>query len=234
MVWLAGELGRARDLDVFISEGLASVQDKLPLPGDEKLLALAERHRACAYEAVRSTLDTERYGQFKRDSPVWLTAPGWEQAALAQKQRERLDMDIVKFALKRLDRLERGVIETGADLDRQDALQMHRLRITCKKLRYATEFFSPIIPGLDDFIGHLKELQDVLGVLNDVSVMSDLLANLLAGEHDPDVIRYASGLVDWRARQCDELLNRFEDRWQAFVHARHPRWHHRRHGEHRT
>jgi hypothetical protein len=68
----------------------------------------------------------------------------------------------------------------------------------------------------------LKGLQDLLGVLNDVSVTSGLLEDLLAGESDPDVIRYSGGLVGCRTRQSYELLDGFEDRWQAFVHAKHP------------
>jgi hypothetical protein len=72
-----------------------------------------------------------------------------------------------------------------------------------------------------------------LGAHKDVSVTSDLLADLLAGEPDPEVVRYASGLIGWRAREAYELLSRFEDRWQTFVHAKRPWWHRRRHGEHR-
>jgi CHAD domain-containing protein len=176
-------------------------------------------------------LDGERYAQFKRDFPSWFEIPAWEQASLTDKQREHLDMGIAEFARKRLDRLERRVLETGSDLDGNGPMQLHQLRIECKKLRYATEFFSPVIPGLDDFIGQLKGLQDLLGVLNDVSVMSGLLDDLLAGQSDPDVLRYAGGLVGWRARQACELLDSFEDRWRSFVHAKHPWWHHR-HGEH--
>ena len=229
--WLASQLGNARDLDVFIAEGLASVLDKLPLPGGAKLLALAEQHRAAAYEAVRTMLDSDRYAQFKRDFPAWFTAPGWEQAALTAKQRKRLAMGIGKYARKLLDRLERRVLEAGTDVDKHDPQQMHRLRIECKKLRYGAEFFSPITPGLDAFISQLKGLQDLLGVLNDMSVMSGLLADLLAGQSDPDVFGYAGGLVGWRTRQSYELLDSFEERWQAFVQAKHPWWHKHGHGQ---
>ena len=101
---------------------------------------------------------------------------------------------------------------------------MHRLRIECKKLRYGAEFFTPIIPGLDEFIGHMKGLQDLLGVMNDVSVMKELLEQLLHGECDPQVAQYAGGLVGWRTRQFHDLLNSFDDRWEEFTHAKHPWW----------
>ncbi len=225
--WVATQLGRARDLDVFIAEGLASVQERLPLPGADKLLTLAEQHRAAAYEVVRAMLDSDRYAEIKLAFPPWAESAAWEQADLAEEQRKRLDMDVAKYARKRLDRSERKVLEAGTDLNKNDAQQMHRLRIQCKKLRYAAEFFSAITPGIDVYIGQLKGLQDLLGVLNDVSVMSGLLADLLAGQSDPDVIRYSGGLVGWRTRQFYELLDGFEDRWQAFENARHPWWHKR-------
>ena len=52
MRWIAGELSLARDLDVFISDGLSSVADELPLRGCQGLLQLAEErrlHRECRY-----------------------------------------------------------------------------------------------------------------------------------------------------------------------------------------
>ena len=50
MRWLAGELGLARDLDVFISEVLVSLDSKLPLKGADRFMRIAQRRRARAYE----------------------------------------------------------------------------------------------------------------------------------------------------------------------------------------
>ncbi len=150
--WAAGQLGPARDLDVFIREGLTAVADKLPLPGREPLLALAEQHRAAAYDRVRAMLDSDRYAGLKRDFRQWLDTGAWDQGELSGKQRRQLEMPIGQYARKRLDRLERRVLEAGTDLDKHAPEPMHRLRIQCKKLRYGAEFFAPIIPGLDAFI----------------------------------------------------------------------------------
>jgi CHAD domain-containing protein len=97
---------------------------------------------------------------------------------------------------------------------------MHQLRIACKKLRYAAEFFKPIIPGLDEYIRHLKQLQDVLGTLNDVSVVCRLLKELLAGQSDPDVFGHTCAMVAWRTREGCTLLASFEKRRQAFMKQR--------------
>jgi CHAD domain-containing protein len=218
--WLAGQLADARDLDVFIAEALTPAADQLSLPGRDNLLALAEQRRAAAYDAARATLESDRYGRFKQDFPAWFKARDWEQADLSEKQRKNLDTKIDKYARKLLYRLDSKVLESGAGLDRNDAEQMHRLRIESKKLRYAAEFFAPIIPDLDAYIRHLKQLQDVLGTLNDVSVMCRLLKELLAGQSDPDAFGYACEMVAGRTREGCRLLASFEKRWHAFVKQR--------------
>jgi len=222
--WIGSQLSGARDLDVFISEGLASARGKLPLPGKEKMLELAEQHRAEAYLTVRRMLDDRRYAAFRRDFPEWIDEAAWRQDDLSAKQRKKLDMGIAIYAPELLDRFERRVLEVGTDVDKNQPEQMHQLRKECKKLRYATEFFSPIIPDMDIFVRQMKGLQDLLGVLNDVSVMSRLLNDMLAGESDAGLLHYAGGLIGWRMRQSDDLLNDFEHHWHAFVHAKHPWW----------
>jgi CHAD domain-containing protein len=138
-------------------------------------MALAEQRRAAAYDAVRATLDSDPHGQFKQDLPAWSEARHWEQADLSEKQRKNPDTNIDKRARKLLYRLDSRVLETGARLDANDAEQMHQLRIACKTLRYAAELFTPIIPGLDEYIRHLKQLQYVLGTLNDVSKVGSVI-----------------------------------------------------------
>lgn len=221
---LAGSLGNARDLDVFIDEALGDIRDKLPLPGAAELEALAINKRDAAYEGVREVLDSERYARFKTEFGQWIDALGWEQAELKTKQRSRLEGNVVPFARKILDRQERRVLEAGAHVDKQNAEEMHRLRIECKKLRYAAEFFLPLFTGMDEFIGHMKGLQDLLGVMNDVAVMRDLLDKVLAGEEGAEAMQYAGGVVGWRSCYYHELLYDFERRWDEFVEAKHPWW----------
>jgi CHAD domain-containing protein len=221
---LAGRLGKARDLDVFLDEALGRLREHLPLPGAGKLEALTRKRRDQAYKEVRAMLDGDAYERFKREFGGWVDARGWESAELDKKHRKRLEGRLLAFARMVLDRQERRVLEAGTHVDKHDAAAMHRLRIECKKLRYATEFFFPLFPGMDEFIGHMKGLQDLLGVMNDVAVMRGLLAEILAGTKDPEALQYAGGVVGWRTCYYYELLYDFEPRWEEFVEARHPWW----------
>ncbi len=221
---LAGRLGTARDLDVFIDEALGGIGDKLPLPGKERLTDLACQAQINAYHEVCLMLDSNEYDQFKTDFGQWIDDKAWEKSDLSKKQRKLLEGDVVQFARKVLDRQERRVLEAGAHVDKHAPEQMHRLRIECKKLRYAAEFFFPVFGGMDEFIGHMKGLQDLLGVMNDVSVMRGLLDSLLEGVTDPQVLEYSGGIVGWRTCYYHELLYDFERRWDEFVEAKHPWW----------
>ncbi len=222
---LANQLGPARDLDVFIEEGLDAAADKLPLPGQDKLASLAQAKRKMAYKQVRSMLDSKDYSHFKSAFGNWLTSQGWlEEDTLSEVQRKHLLANVVPSAQKILDKQERRVLKIGNKVDQDSPPELHQLRIECKKLRYAAEFFAPLFKGMDNFISRMKRLQDLLGTLNDVAVMQQLLETLLAEESDPEVLQYSGGLVGWRVRQYYEIKNSFNDRWEEFNHAGHPWW----------
>ena len=222
MRWLANQLGPARDLDVFIDEGLHALSGKLPLPGEEKLAELTQRHREQAYQPVREMLASNRYGAFKQNFSGWLETEGWLNEELTDQHRQRLEKPVVPFARRLLTRQRRKVVATGEEIDQNVPEQMHLLRIACKRLRYAAEFFRPLFEDMDVFIDHLKQLQDLLGVMNDVAVMHQLLETLLTGETDPETLQYAGALVGWRTRQYYEIKNSFNERWAEFIEAEQP------------
>lgn len=222
---LANQLGPARDLDVFIEEGLGAVTGKLPLPGQEKLVSIAQTKRQKAYQQVRDMLDSKDYRHFKQAFAKWLTSQAWlEEDTLTEAQRKRLQASTIPSAQKILDKQQRRVLTAGNRVDQDSPSEMHELRIECKKLRYAAEFFAPLFKGMDNFIGHMKRLQDLLGTLNDVAVMQQLLETLLATESDSDVLQYSGGLVGWRVRQYYEIKHSFNERWNEFSHAGRPWW----------
>nr|MBS0019496.1 CHAD domain-containing protein [Gammaproteobacteria bacterium] len=212
-------LGPARDLDVFISEGLAPLTEHLPLPGAKPLMALAERHRAAAYHPVRTMLESRKYRRFKKDFGAWLRAQGWRSAELTERERERLDSRAVTFAREILNQRLRKVLKTGRHADQDSADEMHQLRIECKKLRYAVEFFVPLFEGMEDFVAHMKKLQDLLGIMHDVAVTPALIDRLLEAEDDPHAYRYAGALIGWRAREYYDLKSSFQSRWVELAEA---------------
>jgi CHAD domain-containing protein len=226
MRWVVGELGLARDLDVFIDEGLSHAAPRLPLPGAEDLDRVARARRARAYEEqVAPMLASDRYQQFKEGFSDWFTDRRWEgQPGKKRKADDAMNGKLIPFARALLDKQERQVLKTGSNVDRNDAEAMHRLRIECKKLRYAAEFFRPLFMGMDAYIAHMKGLQDLLGLMNDVAVTQKLLDIILAEENDHRTLIFAGGLIGWRNCDFFHSLNRFDAVWEEFTEARHPWW----------
>src|SRR5450830_863287 len=92
---------------------------------------------------------------------------GLGQAALARRSKK---------AMKKANKFEE-----------LDAHQRHKLRIAIKKLRYSTDFFYSLFSGrkmnarLSGFKDRLKDLQDCLGVLNDIVVRQKLALKIAVG-----------------------------------------------------
>ena len=222
MKWIAGELGPARDLDVFIDEGLDSMAGKIPLPkGEEGLRAIALKHRDQAYDNLRAMMDGERYKKFVTDFDLWLKERVWFQSEMSADTRIKLGRKIRVYAIKVLDKRVSKVMQTGEHIDQMSEEELHQLRIECKKLRYATEFFIPIFAQkkMAEFTLHLKGLQGLLGTMNDVAVMPTLLGALLKDTEDRETSQFAGALIGWRARQYEEVRNKLHDHWTTFANS---------------
>jgi triphosphatase len=84
------------------------------------------------------------------------------------------------FAREVLESLDRKATRRGRGIDWTRAGQRHALRIRLRRLRYACEFLSGAFPGRDSepLVRSLKQLQDLLGELNDMEVARRLMREL--------------------------------------------------------
>ncbi|MEO5345969.1 MAG: CHAD domain-containing protein [Magnetococcus sp. YQC-9] len=219
MQWIANTMGAARDLDVFISEGLKVMTGRIPLEsGEKKLTTLANERREEAYHQVRAMLDSERYKSFMKGFSRWLDDAGWNRGDLPEDARRRMNRGIRVYAASVLNKRMSLTLAHGERIADMDHVELHVLRIECKKLRYAMEFFMPLFAekGMASFGQHLKGLQDVLGVMNDVAVMPGLLEKILAGNTDLETLQYAGAIIGWRSRQYEEVRGLLDIRWADF------------------
>lgn len=175
--WLAGELGKARDLDVLIARaGNRSIRDRL-LPA-----------RAQAYANAIAALQSDRARELMIDIVEWIEFGDW----LARPDGESLRaLPAPAFAAKALDHFRRRVKKRGRDLEALDEEARHEVRKAAKRLRYAADFFASLYEKKRErrrrkkFIATLTALQDALGALNDIASARDILHYLGLGE-DPD------------------------------------------------
>ncbi len=202
--WLAGELGRARDLDVFLSETLGPILTSRP---DDVGLAAwrdaAESARREAYAAVRAALASQRYGLLLLRLGRLVEGLPLRRAGGVAPARVRAQPE----ARRLLRRLAGRVTDLGERIERLSAKDLHRLRIRAKRLRYASELLGPLFGGKSPArtARRLAELQDALGHLNDLANAEALMAQLrerVAAPAPPVVTRAEGFVLGYAARSA--------------------------------
>ena len=198
--WISGDLGEARDLDVFINKQMqkGAVSDAL------RIEALAQRLEA--FERAIAALNSHRFRTLMLDLAEWLALGKWQRPD--NPARELRDQPVEGFAEAALDRFWRKVRKGGRNLAEIDDEARHTVRIAAKKLRYGSEFFAPLYHGekskrRDTFIGALEHLQEHLGDLNDM-VTARALADRFPGVKIQEVDR--SALLEAAEKAHDRLV----------------------------
>jgi inorganic triphosphatase YgiF len=189
--WITGELGPARDLDVFIKGVVTrATAGKSHHLGAATLTRDLRRRRCEAFGRARSAIESDRFRALVLDIATWIEAGDWTRKAdkLARATR---DQPIATAAAAEMQRRRKKIMKLGTKMVELDPARRHRMRIQAKKLRYASEFFGITFPGKKavrrrkEFVATLGQLQDTLGDLNDISVHEKLTERLTdAREND--------------------------------------------------
>jgi CHAD domain-containing protein len=177
-------VGALRDLDVLVAlveERIAGAASDLERASLEHLLeTLDERRSVAATKAEKrlQELDTGALCRLVRRAAREVIArlsPDAGQRAYARTLLERLILDAAEQEPPR----------DGAE----HAEQLHRLRIDIKEIRYALEFFEPVL-GAHFWILYERAaaLQELLGTHHDLTVLGELVVERsaeLAGRNRP-------------------------------------------------
>jgi CHAD domain-containing protein len=218
-------LGAVRDLDVLLDKARAHVASLPPESAGslDPLLAHWETARDVARRQMLDTLDGSAYREFVADFGAFLTTPGAGARSIAEDEPVPFQVRHVAPSLiithyESVRAFER--LLPGAPL-----LTYHALRIDCKGLRYALEFFRDLLgdeaPAL---IKQVTGMQDLLGELQDAHVAETLLDGFLrdhrkAARKRPAELSLA-GVEAYRevqlARQA-ELVAAFPAPWAEVV-----------------
>jgi len=217
--WLAGELGVARDWDVFIDETLSALTRHFPDHAALKTLtSAAEAVRIQAYQIAQVTVASPRYTRLLLGIGVWHTRRDWRDP-MGQEQLQNLERPVEWFAANLLTRCHARVCKWGQNFPQLSAEGRHRLRILCKRLRYAGEFFIELYPdsGGRNYLRSVAGLQDILGSLNDAIVAQRLLTELGIAPEDPA----AHLVLGWKAAMTEKDLTHFDTAWNTFCDQPH-------------
>ena len=193
---LARDLGELRDRDVLQSELLAPL---LAGDGDHDL-----RRLAAGLCDAREQARTRMLGALQDGRQARLMV-----ALLDTLYRLPPDGDagsLRKLAHKRLTRAHARMLDVARDASDGDIAALHALRIDIKRLRYAIEFFSPLLGERQSrqALDALVDAQDQLGFLNDLSQAGPhLLA--VAGD-DPALLAAVSRIAKHHLPRYHEIV----------------------------
>jgi inorganic triphosphatase YgiF len=219
--WLAGTLGKARDLDVFVTQTLPAIISEFENhSGLLKLRDIALAEQAEAYTEVRAALFSQRYHCLLLTLAAWLENERWREGAKNTKNYQVLDI-----ATATLDKRHKQMWRRGKRLGHVHPEERHATRIAAKKLRYTAEFFANLysLAKSDSFIRNLSLLQDRLGTLNDITITEKLLqqlAGLNPGSALDEALHIFSG---WNACNAMHNLAHLDEAWQTFISQK-PFW----------
>jgi CHAD domain-containing protein len=230
---LAATLGAARDWDVFLGGTGAELGRAL---GEDKriasLMADALRSREAAYEALRRHLRSPATRRLMlRLALLPALAPWSEGGAAGPEEEALLATPVGVFAPRILDRRYKRLVGEAEDLATLPAALLHETRKSGKKLRYALEFFAPVLPRRETrkLARRLSRAQDELGAINDTATGAALIAKLTkGGQHE-----FASGAVlGFLAARAEAARAPLAETWSALRRQeRFWRHHHRRAAE---
>lgn len=208
---LGARLGPARDWDVFIAEVLPAARAQWPdavLPAGFGRVCEALRARARA-SAIKS-IKTNSYNKSMIALAVWISAQSMHNGIMRRPARE--------FARRVLEQRHARVLKRGRHLARLTPAELHRLRIAVKQMRYAVEFFAGLFPArhMSASRARLAALQDILGRMNDATMVSKLMASVTAAAKSREVAAAAGRLAGWHAALAEHHRAALKPAWQEF------------------
>jgi len=216
--WLARILGAARDWDVFATETLPPVIGRYA--GHDGLASLARataRKRAAANGRARRAVASARGQGLLLALGAWTSAETWLEA-LDGAQRAGLARPADEFARETLEAALKRVRKRGRKFAQLGPRDLHRLRISAKKLRYATEFFAPLFDdrAAGDYRAALARLQDALGSYNDAVKMTTFAERASRGLTGAAVNEARGIMLGWGAGMEDAGTRYLRRVWKDF------------------
>ena len=208
---LALTLGHVRDRDVFLSDIVPSVAHALADDDREALVTELSDQRQTAWERVTDELLGPGHLDLVVRLERWLT----------RLEADTIGTTVGEIAPTLLDKRLKQVRRLGRDLENRSTEERHELRIALKKLRYSLEFFGVLYDErrLNRALAHLVELQQILGLLNDVATAHRLIADL----HNPAAARAGGIVVGWNQRDSEQKLRHLVRAWDDFCDIK-PFW----------
>jgi CHAD domain-containing protein len=236
-------LGPVRDLDVFRAKVHAYLST-LPEPQQGSLdgfLAVLEAQREAARGRMITYLDSQKHARFRDRFGQFVETEGLGSRPVTLKDDDPIPYRVRHVAPRAIyERLaavrayDEWVSIPWTDLPDPPLERLHALRIACKRLRYAVEFFREVLgTNAKALINEIVTMQDHLGDLQDAVVARRILREYLQrGAWGPSVAAEADGgpfpeapldtagveaYLAAKQVELEHLLDTFPQAWQRIT-----------------
>ena len=191
-------LGSLRDLDVLKETLEATYQPQLPKKERAilgEVIETLDKQRADAATDVRELFKSERYKSLKTGLKEWLEEPSYEPLANLTIQQALPDLllpEVSRFLLHPGwlvgTQVEENKVVVSTDFDAKKVEKqiltkgenLHDLRKQAKRLRYQMELFTDFYgEGYGSYLEQVKNIQEVLGSMQDSVVLDEWLQDVL-------------------------------------------------------
>ncbi|MGC9504044.1 CHAD domain-containing protein [Baaleninema sp.] len=209
-------LGKLRDIDVMQEALVDRYQPNLPKKERSKIepaIAALAKERKAALAEVRELLKGKKYKKFKKAVTKWLDRPQYRvysQMAVGDVLPDILLPSISRLLLepgwwvgfsKTPDNGHRPAFtseEVEAIIAKQGYI-LHELRKQAKRVRYLMNSFADLYsPTYQAYLADMKELQEVLGNIQDSCVMGEFLSKVFQCDLKQETPKFAKLLEDTR------------------------------------
>ncbi|MCT7983950.1 CHAD domain-containing protein [Laspinema sp. A4] len=194
---ISRSLGSLRDLDVLLETLETDYQDALPDQENEEFkraLILLKSERNQVFDAVRETLNSEIYLSFKNSLAEWLNRPNYGEMALLPIQNILPDLLLPEVSALFLHpgwllgiKTKKGQVKINnltetevEELFKTEGETLHDMRKQVKRVRYQMSLFTKFYgDAYSEYVADLKQIQEVLGKMQDSVVLAETLSRVL-------------------------------------------------------
>jgi CHAD domain-containing protein len=241
---IASILGNLRDIDVLL-DTLTNVYQPILPETEQKILNMVikslTKNRKHHYLEVEKTLHDQNYKKLKKEFKKWLKSPQYSPIGGIQIRKILSDLllpQISQFLLHQGWLVGTYFVENSLQirenlnqLEVENLLasegdQLHDLRKEAKKLRYNLELFTQFYDeNFQKYINQVKEIQTILGDLQDIFVLGDFLEDIFGPELDEKLpsllnelakIRYQKW-QQWQILQTYFLKTSNRNNWREII-----------------
>jgi CHAD domain-containing protein len=224
---VAKVLGKLRDLDVLQEALTSQYEPNLPLAEQKHLTTVfkfLKKQRKQAFKEVKTILTRDRYIDFKQELQDWLEQPKYQPIAALKIELVLPDLllpQISKFLLHPGwlvgVKIKEGEIDYSNGLDPQKVEQilvsqgeiLHELRKEAKRARYNMALFTEFYgEAYRDYLQKIKDIQDILGQIQDSFVLVEFLESVLESDIHKQMPTLAEQLSKTRFQKWQE--------WEGF------------------